>query len=76
MSKIVECPYEACKYYSGMALKNYREIDTRLVEGYEDQLLLDLIEGVSVLNGWGLIAEMMKRFSRRLEKKNGSGNKG
>ena len=42
------------------------EIDTRAGEHYSDEQLLELVKYIRVFTGWGLIAEICKRFSRKI----------
>lgn len=45
-------------------LRGWREMSTSLVEKDSDARLLEQIECLPINGGWGLIAELMKRYSR------------
>lgn len=45
-------------------LRGWRRIDTSLVEKITDEQLLDRIETIPLNGGWGLLAELMKRYAR------------
>jgi len=53
------------------------EIDTTMAESYPDDLLLEQVKYARVSTGWGLIAEIIKRYDRqcKLAKRNGSSGK-
>lgn len=44
----------------------YKEIDTRLAEKYTNQQLLRFAESCVMLNGWGIICEILKRFEKMI----------
>ena len=46
-------------------LTRWREIDTSGAKNMTDERLLEAIAGMPLGNGWGLIAELMKRFDQR-----------
>jgi hypothetical protein len=48
----------------GQMLTGWRGMDTRLAETYSDQTLIEQIEQMPIAGGWGLLAEMLKRFER------------
>ena len=50
---------------------NYKHVATKGCSEYSDELLLDEVSRLEVKNGWGLIAELCKRY----EKLNGKSNK-
>jgi hypothetical protein len=45
-------------------LRDWREMDTSLAEKWDDDFLLNCISGLPIPNGWGLIAELMKRYAK------------
>ncbi len=45
-------------------LEEWREMDTSFAETLNDKLLLEMIGHIGHLGGWGLIAELMKRYAK------------
>jgi hypothetical protein len=43
---------------------NFAYMDTSLARQYDDNQLLRRIEGLKLFNGYGLVAELCKRFAR------------
>ena len=43
------------------------KIDTKLAESMTDEILLEQVKYAKVLSGWGLIAEVCKRLSRKIK---------
>ena len=48
---------------------DYNEIDTSMIEKYNDKQLLSLMKGMNFIGvpGWGLIAEVCKRYQRLIK---------
>jgi len=58
---------------------DYQAIDTHAVETITDQMLLDRIKGLSSMfdvSGYGLLAELCKRFEKTITKQAGRITKG
>jgi len=45
-------------------LRGWREMDTSGAQSFSDQHLLMLVSHIPLGPGWGLVAELMKRFDR------------
>lgn len=56
-------------WIDGLRHFDFERMDTRRAEKYTDERLLQLISGLKLFPGYGLVAEVCKRFSK-LEKGN------
>lgn len=45
-------------------LRDWKEMDTSRAEELDDEELLKQISLLEIIPGWGLVAELMKRFAR------------
>ncbi|MCP3681623.1 MAG: hypothetical protein GY861_02940 [bacterium] len=52
---------------TGEYLKEFEKIDTGLAEKYSDEQLIDFIRCIPVCAGWGLLAELLKRYTVKKE---------
>ena len=50
------------QYY--FLLRDWKIMDTSFAAKFTDIELLTFIESIPINNGWGLIAELMKRYSQ------------
>ena len=44
-------------------LKDWKEMDTSRAAKLTDEQLLEMISLIHIVNGWGLVAELMKRYA-------------
>ena len=47
-------------------LMGWREMNTDFASRLTDAQLLKMLEQMPIKNGWGLVAELMKRYNRNL----------
>ena len=55
----------ACKGIQFLDHGQWKQMDTTLAQRLTDKQLLDQISMIPICVGWGLVAELMKRFSKR-----------
>ena len=53
------------KKHNYKLLKDWRIMDTSRVTHLTDEQLIQMIENAQILNGWGLVAELMKRHASK-----------
>ncbi len=57
------------KDYDRHLLLDWRDVDTTFANDFTDERLLMNVSAVSINNGWGLVAELMKRFDKLISMK-------
>jgi len=52
-------------------LRGWRDMDTSLAHKLTDEELLAAVETIPISVGWGLIAELMQRYERKIKASDG-----